>query len=116
MSANVLFFGWGAPHIGRESMAGDLFGEFVAYLGEQQKGGNIHSFEPVFLDPHGGELNGFFVIRGDSDKLDKLAGSREWTTYITRGSLCLNSIGVVRGASGELLMERMATWRSLIPG
>ena len=29
----------------------------------------IESFEPVFLEPHGGDLTGFILIQGDAAKL-----------------------------------------------
>jgi len=42
------------------------------------------TFDAVFLDPHGGDLNGFFLIRGESAKLDALVATAEWLTHIIR--------------------------------
>ena len=75
----------------------------------------IQSFEAVFLDPHGGDLNGFFLIRGEPAKLDTVIASDAWHTHLTRGGLHLDGLGVIRGATGELVMERMALWSKLIP-
>jgi hypothetical protein len=36
----------------------------VSADGGLQLQGTIKSFDTVFLDPHGGDLNGFFLIRG----------------------------------------------------
>jgi len=34
--------------------------------------GEIESFEMVLLEPHGGELGGFILLRGDQDKLARI--------------------------------------------
>jgi len=115
MGPNMVFFGWGDVKTGREQMAGQLFGEFVQYLGGQQQQGMIESFQAVFLDPHGGDLQGFFLIHGETGKLDALLNSTAWITYVTQASLYLNSVGAIRATTGDVLMERMAVWTSLIP-
>ena len=53
----------------------------------------------MFLDVHGGDLNGFFMIRGESGKLDTLVSTTDWLTHITRASLHLEGSGVIRGCS-----------------
>jgi hypothetical protein len=116
MSSNVIFFGWDRPHQGQQRAAQELFGEFMQYLGGLQQAGTIQSFEPVFLDPHGGDMNGFCLIRGDSDKLDGLINSEAWEDLITRADYYLNGIGVVRGAAGDLLTARLARFQKLASG
>lgn len=115
MSSNVIFFGWNRPVPGREHMSAQHFQAFGEYLGAQQRKGTIQSFEAVFLDPHGGDLNGFFLIRGESPKLDGLIASDEWTTHMIRGLVHLDKGGVVRGAAGDLIGERMQAWLKEIP-
>jgi hypothetical protein len=115
MGPNMVFFGWGQVRAGRERMAGDLFNEYVQYLGGQQQQGTIQSFQIVFLDPHGGDLGGFFLIHGETDKLDAMLNTDEWIAYLIRAGMYLDNTGVVRGATGDLIMERMRTWTSLIP-
>lgn len=115
MSSNVLVFAWNRPLPGRENLSAQHFQDFSEYLGAEQRRGTIESFEPVFLDPHGGTLNGFFLIRGEPRKLAELASSDEWQKHITRGLFHLDGSCVVRGVSGQLLMDRMALWTSLIP-
>ena len=63
MGTNVVFMGWDRPSRGHEAAATALFQEFAEYLGGQQQAGTIQSFESVFLNPHGGDLNGFTLIR-----------------------------------------------------
>lgn len=87
----------------------------MQYLGGLQQAGTIQSFEPVFLSPHGGDLNGFILIRGESAKLDALQSNVDWRTYVTRAGLVLEGQGVVRGVTGELVMEWMALFQKAIP-
>jgi len=60
-------------------------------------------------------LNGFFLIRGESAKLDTLVSTTEWITHMTRATLHLEGSGHVRGVTGEEVMKRMAIWTSAIP-
>ena len=115
MASNVIIFGWDRPIPGREKLSAQHFEEFVKYLGGLQQKTAIQGFEIVFLDPHAGDLNGFFLIKGDSAKLDALISTTEWTTHMTRAALHLNGSGVVRGVTGNEVMERMALWTSVIP-
>ena len=115
MGSNVMLFGWNRSVPGREKVSAQHFEEFVKYLGGLQQKGAIQTFDVVFLDPHGGDLNGFFLIKGDSAKLDALVSTAEWITHITRAALHLDGSGVVRGVTGDEIMGRMALWTSLIP-
>ena len=116
MSSNCVLFGWNRSTPGRERLSAEHFQQFVQYLSTQQQKGTIKSFDTVFLDPHGGELNGFLLIRGESAKLDALLASNEWVTHQTRAVLHLEQTGVVRGVTGELVPERMDLWTKFIPG
>lgn len=115
MSSNVLFFAWNRPIPGRERISSAHFDDFVGYLTSLQQGGSIQSFEVVILDQHGGDLNGFFLIRGDSASLDALTSSAEWIQHMTRAAMHLEGSGAVRGVTGEAVMERMEIWRDSIP-
>jgi hypothetical protein len=113
--ANMILFGWNRSIPGREKVSAQHFEEFVKYLGGLQQKGAIQTFDVVFLDTHGGDLNGFFLIKGDSAKLDALVSTTEWITHITRASLHLDGSGVVRGVTGNEIPGRMALWTSVIP-
>ena len=115
MASNVILFGWNRSTAGREQTSAQHFQEFTQYLGGLQQGGAIQGFDVVFLDPHGGDLNGFFLIRGESAKLDAVMGSDDWVKHMTRAGQHLDGVGAIRGATGDLVMERMQLWRSLIP-
>lgn len=115
MSGNVIFFGWNRSIPGRETLSAAHFQEFIQYATGLQQGGAIESFEPVLLTIHGGELNGFFMIRGESARLDAVVSSEEWLRHVARAGLHLEGAGVVRGVTGELLMKQMGLWTELIP-
>ena len=115
MSSNMILFGWNRPLPGREQLSAPHFGEFAQYLGGLQQSGAIESFEAVFLNSHGGDLNGFFLIRGDNAKLDALVASDAWIEHMIRADLHLQGSGAVRGVTGELVMERMAMWAKALP-
>lgn len=115
MGSNVVFFAWDRSIPGRERLSAEHFGEFVGYLTGLQKNGKIQSFDTVFLSPHGGDMNGFFLIRGQSNQLDSLLSTTEWVTHMTRAELHLESVGAVRGHTGEMVEEMFNVWSKLIP-
>ena len=115
MGSSVILFGWNRSIPGREKVGVLHFDEFVKYLGGLQQRSAIQAFDVVFLDVHGGDLNGFFLIKGESAKLDALVSTTEWITHITRASLHLEGSGVIRGVTGDEIMKRMAIWMSAIP-
>lgn len=115
MAANVVLFGWNRSVPGRERLSAEHFGEFVQYLGGLQQAGAIQSFDVVFLDIHGGDMNGFFLIRGANDQLNDLVDSEAWVMHMLRAGLHMEEAGVVRGATGDLVMERMGQWVQSIP-
>jgi hypothetical protein len=115
MSSNAVFVGWNRPIPGRERMSAEHFAAFADYLTGLQQKGLIKSFEPVFLTPHGGDLNAFFLIRGDSGQLDSLMATAEWTAHMTRAPIHLDRCGVIRALTGELVPERMKLWAGMLP-
>ncbi|MEW5976959.1 MAG: hypothetical protein AB1898_14240 [Acidobacteriota bacterium] len=115
MGSNAIFFAWNRSIPGRERMSADHFQEFVQYLTGLQQKGAIQSFETVFLNQHGGDLNGFFLIRGETGKLDGLVSTKEWALHMMRAAIHLEGSGAVRGVTGDLVTERMNLWKSAIP-
>jgi hypothetical protein len=116
MDRNVIFFGWNRAIPGREQISSAHFDEFVAYLGEQAEKGTIQSFDVVLLDTHGGDMNGFFLIRGEPTGLNSMVSSKEWVEHMTRASLHLEGAGAVGGVTGDQMMARMELWRKHITG
>ena len=116
MGDNVLFLGWNRSIPGREQASGQHFDEFMGYLGGLQASGAIDSFQPVFLGPHGGDLNGFVLITGELAKIREVTESDEWASHMVRADLHLDRFGVVPGLTGGLVAEQMRLWLASVPG
>ena len=115
MSSSVIFFGWNRSVARREKISAVHFDEFVKYLGGRQAKGEIEGFDAVLLDSHGGDLNGFFLIKGEPTKLDALTSTDEWIKHLTRAALHLEGSGAVRGVTGDAIAKRMEIWTGAIP-
>jgi hypothetical protein len=102
-----LFIGWGEVVRGRETEAIEVFNETLAYYGRLQEEGTIENFEPVFLEPHGGDLNGFILIRGEAEKLASLRVSEEFTQIATKATLVVENFGIVGADLAERLQRQM---------
>jgi hypothetical protein len=117
MSDDALFIGWDRPARGREAGAIAAFGEGVQYLAELVAKGEIESFEPFFLEPHGGDLNGFFLVRGEHPNLDRLRHEDEgFRAWITRAQLNVDGIGILGAVTGEALGQNMAVFTEAMAG
>jgi hypothetical protein len=100
-----LFIGWSIPVRGKEQRALDVFNEAVAYYGKLQQQGQIESFEVALLEPHGGDLGGFALLRGQREKIAQVRVSAEFERLTTRAGLVVEGIGVVGAAIGEGLQN-----------
>ena len=112
MADAVLFIGWGVVVPGREQQSFQVFGEGVAYWQRLQQQGAIESFEAVTLEPHGGELAGFVVMRGEREKLEHVRYSDEFLRLNVRAALVVHNFGVVTGFSGEALNRLFASFQA----
>ena len=106
-----LFIGFGYPVRGREQAATRVFNEFVQYLTAQQQAGAIAGFEPVFLQPHGGDLGGFFLVRGDQQRLNELVGAADFQRHMNRAQLIVEHFGVVNAFLGEEIGRQMGLFQ-----
>jgi hypothetical protein len=109
-----LFIGWGAPVRGREAKGLEVFSEALAYYGRLQQEGAIESFEPVILEPHGGDLQGFILLRGSEERLAQLRVDDEFVRLSTRASLIVEGVGVVGAALGDGLQESIDIYQQTI--
>jgi hypothetical protein len=102
-----LFVGWGDVVRGREAQAVEVFNETMGYFLGLQEAGTIESVEPVFLEPHGGDLAGFFFVRGDAEKLAALRVDLGFSAVMTRAGLVVDNLGVVGASMGARLQQLM---------
>ena len=91
MADSGLFIGFGPPVRGRERQAIAVFNEAFEYYSRLQQEGEIDSFEPVLLEPHGGDMDGFVLLRGDQDKLAGIRGGEEFQRQAARAQLIADS-------------------------
>lgn len=105
-----LFIGWGEVVRGREDRALEVFNETLELYGQMESDGRIESSEVVLLNPHGGELQGFALLRGSEAQMDAVARDDDFQRVITRASLIVERLGVVPAAIGEGLGRSMAIY------
>jgi len=110
MADSGLFIGWGEVVRGREAEAVETFNATIEYFTGLQTDGAIESFEPVFLEQHGGDLSGFFFVRGDAEGLSALRVDPDFEAVILRAGLIVDNIGVVGAAMGARLERQMGTY------
>lgn len=115
MGSNALVFGWDRSLPGREQLSGQHFQDFVVYLQGQQSAGRIGGFEPVLMEPHGGSVNGFFLIKGTSQQIESLMASPEFIQHPLRAELHIQGLGCWRAVTGPAVHERMGMWMQAIP-
>jgi hypothetical protein len=115
MADSVLFIGWNRARPGRERLALEAFQSALAFYGKAQADGRIESFEPVLLDLHGGDLNGFILIRGTAEKLAAFRASDEFRELLVRADMGVDGIGVVNGFAAEALQREIMRFHNAIP-
>jgi hypothetical protein len=109
-----LFIGWGEVVRGREDRALDVFNETIELYGQMQSDERIESFEVCLLEPHGGELAGYTLLRGSEDQIDAVHRAEDFERVLTKASLIVENLGVVRAALGEGLARSMAIYQEEI--
>ena len=114
MADAALFIGWGQVVRGREKRALQVFNESVEYWGGLQGDDKIEDFEVVLLTPHGGDLQGFALLRGTEDQISALRADEEFQRRITRADLIIDSQGVVDAAIGDGIARGMAQYQGEI--
>jgi hypothetical protein len=99
---------------GREGPAIDGFNETVEYFGRLDGGGRIESFEICFLDPHGGDLSGFMLLRGSTEQMDAVRSDDEFLRHMTRADLHVENLGMIGASLGEGIARGMAIYQDEI--
>ena len=107
MAGEALFIGWGEVVRGRERKAVEVFNESIQYYGQLQQDGKIDSFDAWFLAPHGGDLAGLILLRGEGDRLDAVRRSPDFELLMTRAGMIVDRVGVVSAYTGDDLGRLM---------
>jgi hypothetical protein len=114
MADRALFVGFGAPVRGREERAVEVFGEFVQMFGRMQSDGRIAGMDVALLDPHGGELGGFFMVQGSEAQCAALTNDEEFRRASIDASLIVENFGVVPAAIGDGVTREMGMYSEAV--
>jgi hypothetical protein len=114
MADSGLFIGWGEVVRGREEKAIQVFNETIEYYGRLQQEGRIESFDVCLLDPHGGDLAGFALLRGTNEQLDAVHHDEEFEQRLTRANLIVERLGLVHASFGEEIGRQMGIYQSAV--
>jgi hypothetical protein len=104
MAEAGLFIGWGQVVRDREERALEVFNETMQYYASLEQDGRIESWEVVLLEPHGGDLAGFVLLRGTTDQMNSVRSDEEFERRTTRADLIVEGLGTV----GALVEEGIA--------
>jgi hypothetical protein len=107
MADHGLFLGFGWPVRGREQNAAKVFNEAVELWTRLQDEGAIESWDAIFLEPHGGDLGGFFIVRGERDRIAQIRVSDDLERLTTRAQLIVENFGVVGAQMGGAIATQM---------
>jgi hypothetical protein len=113
MAEAGLFIGWGSVVRGREQKAIEALGDDLGFWARLQQEGRIESFETVLLEPHGGDLGGFLLVRGTREQFDEIQNDEEFQRRVARGDLFVERLGVVRAALGESVQRQMTLYQEV---
>src|SRR5215213_2140556 len=110
MGDRALFVGFGTPVRGREERAVEVFGEFVEMFGRMQSDGRIAGMDVTLLDPHGGDLGGFFMVHGSEEQCAALSSDDEFRRRCIDAGLIVDNFGVVPAVTGAGVSREMAMY------
>jgi hypothetical protein len=110
MAERALFIGFGPPVRGREERAIQVFNEFVEMFGRMQSDGRIEGMDVSLLDPHGGDLGGFFMVHGSEAQCAALPSDDEFRRAVIDATLIVDNFGVVPAVTGEAVGREMGIY------
>jgi len=114
MPDRSLFIGFGQPVRGREERAVEVFNDFVGMFGRMQDDGRIEGMDVTLLDPHGGDLGGFFMAHGTAEQCGALQMDEEFRRACTDAALIVENFGVVPAATGAAVGGEMAMYTEAV--
>ena len=114
MAERALFIGFGTPVRGREERAVAVFNEFVGMFGRMANDGRIERMDVTLLDPHGGDLGGFFMVHGSAEQCSALQMDEEFRRACTDAGLIVDNFGVVPAATGAAVAGEMTMYTEAV--
>ena len=116
MADRVLFIGWNRIVPGREQQGMQLWQKTIEFYTKLKDDGRIESFDPVLLSAHGGDLNGFVLLKGEAEKLGRVRRDETFIDLTIEAGYCLEGFGTITGYIGEGLTDVFSRWSKHIGG
>ena len=113
MADRVLIVSWGQPVRGRERHGLEVFGEAVAYYGEQRDAGRIEGFEVMILDPNA-LMEGCMLLQGSHAQLDALREEERFRRLLIDAALVVDDLCVAEGFTAEGVQEAMGQYADAV--
>ena len=114
MADRALFIGFGAPVRGREERAVAVFNEFVGMFERMASDGRIEGMDVTLLDPHGGDLGGFFMVHGSEAQCAALPNDEDFRRAMIDAALIVDNFGVVPALTGERVGREMGLYTEAV--
>lgn len=112
MAEAGLFIGWGQVVRTREQRALTIFNESLEYYARLEREGKVESWEVMLLEPHGGELAGFILLRGTVDQMNAVRAEEEFQRLTLRADLVVDGLGIVGALMGDGLAQSMGLYQA----
>jgi hypothetical protein len=114
MAEAALFIGWGEVARGREKRALDVYSDSLQYYGRLQQEGRIERFDVAVLNPTGGDLGGFIMLRGTAEQIDSTRRSEEFQRLQSRVQLIVDGLRVTDAFVDEGLAQVMKQYEDVL--
>ncbi|MGE5694032.1 MAG: hypothetical protein ACM4D3_02015 [Candidatus Sericytochromatia bacterium] len=114
MAEAGLFIGWGDAVKGSEKRALEAYGDTMEYFGRLHQEGRIEHFEVVVLGPTGGDVGGFWLVRGTAEQIDAVRRSEEYEQLVQRVQLIVTGLRIADAFVDEGLVRVMGQYQKLI--
>jgi len=109
-----LFIGWGQVVRGREERALEVFNETVEFYGRLQSDGRIEGFDVCLLEPHGGDMDGFVLLKGSEEQIDSVHHDEDFQRVMQKADLIVDGLGIVEAYVGDGIQRAMAIYQEQV--
>jgi hypothetical protein len=114
MAEAGLYIGWGAPTRGREKHALDVFSESMQYYGRLQQEGKLENVEVAILTPTGGDVGGFFLLRGTAQQVDSLRRDEEFQDLLNRVQMIADGLRITDAIVDEGIAQQISRFDKVV--
>jgi hypothetical protein len=114
MAEAALFMGWGEVARGREKRALEVYNDSLQYYARLQKEGRIERFDVVVLNPTGGDVAGFILLRGTAQQIDSVRRDKEFQRLQNRVQLIVDRLRITDAFVDEGLAEVMSDYQDVL--